>query len=306
MMATYNGERYVAEQIDSILSQKGVDVTLLISDDGSVDGTCAICEGYAGCDSRVRFRKNPENKGLARNFMDMVYDPASDGYDYYAFSDQDDVWLPEKLDKAVEALSAVGGKSALYYSDVENVGEDLGGGTREFAAWARCAHDLVALLTVNWASGCTMVFNPKLRSWLLSYKPATYERNHDGWVHLVAMITGTVVADLDHSYIKRRISGGNQVGVRSLEEHDSLPSVARRWKRFLNQSQHSQTRVARYLFEGYGSIIQQDEANVISTFAQMPVSLAARLRISSKLYACEFPTKSMAHGYAAKALMNRL
>lgn len=306
MMATYNGERYVAEQVDSILAQEGVDVTLLISDDGSVDGTCAICEGYARRDPRVRFRRNPENKGLARNFMDMVYDSVSDGYDYYAFSDQDDVWLPEKLDKAVEALSAVGGGSALYYSDVENVGEDLSGGTREYSAWARCAHDLVALLAVNWASGCTMVFNPELRSWILSYKPVTYDRIHDSWVHLVAMVSGTVIADLDHSYIKRRISSENQVGVRSLEEHDSLPGVTRRWKRLLNQSQHSQTRVARYLFEGYGSRIQQDQANVISTFAQMPVSLVARLRIASKLNACEFPTKSMAHGYAAKALMNRL
>lgn len=307
MMATYNGEKYVAEQIESVLSQEGVDVTLRISDDGSSDGTCSICEGFAERDSRVRFRRNPANKGLAKNFMDMVWEDGADGFDWYAFSDQDDVWLPEKLTRAIEALEERAPEGpALYYSDVENVGADLSGGTREYAAWASCAHSLLAVLTVNWASGCTMVFNPALRTWILSYEPSSYDRIHDGWLHLAAMVSGTVVADLGHSYIKRRISGENQVGERDLEDTESLASVSYRWKRIFRESNHVQTHVAAQLLEGFRDKMRPEDEELVRMFAAMPHSAAVRVRIAKKLAVCPFPTKSMARGYAAKALMNRL
>lgn len=96
MMASYNGEKFITEQIDSILSQKGVDVTLRICDDGSNDSTPSICESYTSKYDNVLFEVNKVNKGLAKNFMDMVYDDNALGFNYYAFSDQDDVWLPEK------------------------------------------------------------------------------------------------------------------------------------------------------------------------------------------------------------------
>lgn len=307
MMASYNGEKYIAEQIDSILAQEGVDVTLRICDDGSSDSTPAICESYAAEHGNVHFGVNKENKGLAKNFMDMVYDDSACGYDYYAFSDQDDVWLPEKLVHAVgEIESKAYGGPALYYSDIENVGCDLSGGAREFAPWGSCSHELVAALTVNWASGCTMVFNPGLRSWFLAYEPSSYARNHDGWVHLVAMVSGTVIADLENSYIKRRISGENQVGQRDLEATESVSAVAKRWKRVLKESNHCQTRVAACLLEGYAGSMSKRDVKLASRYAAMPDSFLSRIKIACRLILCPLPTKSMALSMACKALLNRL
>ena len=307
MMASYNGEKYIAEQIDSILAQEGVDVTLRICDDGSSDSTTTICESYASMRGNVHFEVNEANKGLAKNFMDMVYDDRVEGYDYYAFSDQDDVWLPEKLIHAVREIeSKTHGEPALYYSDVENVESNLSGGVREYAPWDSCSHELVAVLTVNWASGCTMVFNPGLRSWILAYEPSSYARNHDGWVHLVAMVSGTVIADLENSYIKRRISGENQVGQRDLEATESFSAVAKRWNRVLKKSAHCQTRVAACLLKGYAGSMSKGDVELVDTYAAMPGSLLSRIKIARRLISCPFPTKSMALSMACKAFLNRL
>lgn len=307
MMASYNGEKFINEQIDSILEQKDVHVTLHICDDGSSDSTPAICESYASKYDNVLFEVNEVNKGLAKNFMDMIYDDSALGFNYYAFSDQDDVWLPEKLIHAIRQIEAqVHDEPALYYSDIENVGRDLNGGSREYASWCSCSHELVAALTVNWASGCTMVFNSGLRSWILSYKPSSYDRIHDGWVHLVAMVSGTVIADLDNSFIKRRISGENQVGQRDLETTESFKSVVKRWKHIIKKSAHCQSRVAAHLLDGYGNVMGRDEANLVRMYAKMPTSLSSRIGIGMKILNCPFPTRSMTFSFAIKAILNRL
>ena len=308
MMASYNGEKYIAEQINSILAQEGVDVTLRICDDGSTDSTPVICEMFASAHTNVHFEVNKRNKGLAKNFMDMVYDDSSQGYDFYAFSDQDDFWLPEKLIHAIREMEsrAITNEPCLYYSDIENVGRDLSGGSREYASWSSCSHELIAVLTVNWASGCTMVFNPGLRTWILAYEPSSYARIHDGWVHLVAMVSGTVIADLNNSYIKRRLSGENQVGRRDLEVTESLRGIVRRWNRVFRESGHCQTQVAEYLLEGYVKVMNKGDALLVKTFASMPGSFSARIKMAINLISCPFPTKSMAFSMACKAILNRL
>ena len=102
LMSTYNGEKYLREQIDSILAQEGVDVTLYIRDDGSSDSTIEIINEYLTKTNRIKFYIG-ENIGVGNSFMQLVYDCPED-YDYYAFSDQDDIWLTEKMQVAVDSL----------------------------------------------------------------------------------------------------------------------------------------------------------------------------------------------------------
>lgn len=276
MMATYNGEKYVTEQIDSILDQEGVNVALLISDDGSSDATPRICSRYADDLPNVRFSVNEKNKGLAKNFMDMLYSSDATSFDYFAFSDQDDYWMPNKLNKAIEAIAAAGEGPRLYYSDVCNVDEQLNGGSREYGAFAPYADSLGLLLTINWASGCTMVFNSAFTSALQQYVPDSWPRIHDGWVHLVARALNAQVPDLSHAYIKRRISGQNQVGERGLNSL-SIRRIEIILSSFFKASEHNLTKAATLLLDGYGDCMSEEDKRLVSRFADGRYSLLKRL-----------------------------
>ena len=214
MMATYNGEKYVAEQIDSILAQGGVELTLMIRDDGSTDGTVAICEQYAQKYSNIDFAVNEHNKGCAMNFMDMVYAADAEAYDYFAFSDQDDYWLPEKLSKAIEQLvTCESERAGLYYTDVVNVDADLSNPRSQNRAFATVSNPLKTALMFNWAAGCTMVWNIAMMQLVQKERNDAFPRFQDTWLFLLALTCdATIYADLDHCYLKRRITGMNQTG----------------------------------------------------------------------------------------------
>ena len=94
MMSTYNGEKYLKEQLDSILNQECVDVNLLIRDDGSSDNTIEIIESYQIEYPNITLIKG-KNEGVIASFMDVLF--VAPECSYYAFADQDDVWLPEKI-----------------------------------------------------------------------------------------------------------------------------------------------------------------------------------------------------------------
>ena len=214
MMATYNGERYVAEQIDSILAQEGVDLTLVIRDDGSTDGTVAVCERYAREHANVDFAVNGRNKGCALNFMDMVYSADAGAYEYFAFSDQDDYWLPEKLAKAIDQLMACNaGQPGLYYSDVVNVDADLSHPRSQNRAFATVPNPLKTALVFNWAAGCTMTWNSAMMKLVQKERNDVFPRFQDTWLFLLALTCNAqIYADLGHSYLRRRITGVNQTG----------------------------------------------------------------------------------------------
>ena len=281
MMATYNGEKYLAEQIDSILAQEDVDLTLVIRDDGSIDGTVAMCEQYAREHSNIDFAVNKHNKGCALNFMDMVYSADADAYDYFAFSDQDDYWLPEKLSKAIEQLSIYkDGTPVLYYSDVLNTDAELNGGYLEYAPFAQCSSSLKAVLVTNWASGCTMVWNRSLCRLLQRAKLQSFSRLHDVWVHLVALSCGEVVADLQHSYIKRRITGTNLVGERDFGAFSFAWLYGHARRLFARPPRHH-TWMAAFLLKNYGSDMCSRNRDIVQAFVSGRTSFIKRCHLAA-------------------------
>lgn len=122
VMSTYNGEKYLKEQIDSILSQEGVDVRLYIRDDGSSDRTTDILASYQE-HKNVKIEKG-NNLGFAKSFLTALDE--CDEADYYAFSDQDDVWEKDKLSTAIEILEEESQSTPLLYcSALQRVDENL-------------------------------------------------------------------------------------------------------------------------------------------------------------------------------------
>jgi glycosyltransferase involved in cell wall biosynthesis len=103
-MPVYKGERYVAEAIDSVLRQTFTDFELIISDNCSTDGTAEICAAYAAKDSRVRYYRNTQNRGVAWNY-NRVFELARG--DYFKWAAHDDVLAPAYLERCVVALDAL-------------------------------------------------------------------------------------------------------------------------------------------------------------------------------------------------------
>lgn len=117
LLAAYNGRKWITEQIESILQQNGVDVQIAISVDASTDGTEALVSEWALRDTRVFCLPHGMRfGGAAPNFFRLLVDANLEGYDYVAFADQDDIWLPNKLRRAYEVLST--GAYSAYSSDV--------------------------------------------------------------------------------------------------------------------------------------------------------------------------------------------
>lgn len=96
-MATYNGQAHLAEQLDSIFDQEGVEVTLRVSDDCSTDNTFRILETYAAEHENLEIIYNTAHKGKTRTLMKLVYEAPVEEYDFIALANQDDVWHPGKL-----------------------------------------------------------------------------------------------------------------------------------------------------------------------------------------------------------------
>lgn len=161
MMSTYNGEKYISEQLDSILAQKHVEVCLAIRDDGSHDNTPEILNTYERKYKNINVSYG-KNIGYADSFWTLLL-LSPDDYDYYAFADQDDVWEENKLAAGIQALKSSGTHTLKLYASALNVtDENLNFQyTNEFKGLRATFGSAV---TRPRLSGCTMIFNSPLLS----------------------------------------------------------------------------------------------------------------------------------------------
>ena len=205
LMSTYNGEKYLKEQIESILQQEEVEISLLIRDDGSTDKTVEIITDIIKENNNVSFYTGP-NIGPAKSFMELINN--SKEADYYAFSDQDDVWNSKKIISAINKLEDKENGPSLYLSALEIVDEELKPITvRKVTGNFTFEGEIIK----NFATGCTQVFNKKLYEYIKSYTP-NYIIMHDSWITRVCYaIGGNVIID-EQTYIKYRQHSNNVIG----------------------------------------------------------------------------------------------
>lgn len=206
LMSTYNGEKFLDEQIRSIVAQKGVEVSILVRDDGSTDSTTAILDKWQA--SGVLSWYSGKNLRSALSFMHLLCN-APDA-DFYAFCDQDDFWLPEKLANAVEKLEPHAGEYALYMSSLTLTDAGL-----NVYGEMKINHLLTPgeAVVTNPATGCTMVFNRRLKDFVAQRSPATLLM-HDDWVYKACIFMGGFVYADQRSFIYYRQHGNNVVGAK--------------------------------------------------------------------------------------------
>lgn len=217
LLSTYNGTRYLGEQLDSIIAQSYTDWRLFVRDDGSLDDTLRILTEYAGKDERIKLLKDGENLGACRSFERLMMQCG--GADYYAFADQDDVWKPEKLAICVEAMRQQEGlhphKPVVVHTDLQVVDEKMHEIAPSFWQYSNIRPDLLDsrkyyLAICNSVTGCAMLFNEAARAAALPFPPAAYM--HDAWIALKTLLSGGCLIPIHLTPIAYRQHGDNVLG----------------------------------------------------------------------------------------------
>lgn len=208
LMSTYNGEKYLSEQIASIFNQKDVNVKVLVRDDGSSDKTLLLLEKYKKTNQLDYI--SGQNINWMHSFWTLV-NMARDA-DYYAFSDQDDIWDEDKLIRAIRMLSKYPDTPAIYCADQRIVDEklvvqkrtedkvDISNFTpQDFLVWG------------NLFRGCTEVWNNQLQEYVLSKHIEDIDEPHDSFLMHLALARGVVMKE-NVEVMSYRQHGSNAVG----------------------------------------------------------------------------------------------
>lgn len=252
LLSTYNGEKYIKEQIESILNQKEVEVSLLIRDDASSDKTIEIIGKLADKNNNIIYYKD-ENLGPARSFMDLLY--KSGEYDYYAFADQDDIWQKQKLISAINMLKEKENEPSLYMSALEVVDENLNLiETKKVNGNLSFEGEMIR----NFATGCTMVLNKKLCDIIKQYNPS-YLIMHDSWITRVCYAVGGNVIIDDNSYIKYRQHTSNVLGYKD----EGFQKIKRQFNIAFKNNISMRVNIAKELKNGYYKMLTNEAKEVV-------------------------------------------
>jgi len=218
LLSTYNGEQFLAEQIKSIQEQTYRDWQLLIRDDGSTDGTRDVIEDFCRKDDRIAFinRENPQNLGVIQSFHRLLQYQDSD---FYLFSDQDDVWLPDKIAmQLAEADKYDSSQPLLVYTDLKVVDQELQV-VHESMIRTQSDHantELVQELTENTVTGGVSMINRALAQ-LWTGKEEHELLMHDWYLGLLAAAFGNLVY-IDKPGELYRQHSNNVLGARTLRK----------------------------------------------------------------------------------------
>ena len=274
LMATYNGEKYLQAQIESIL-QQAVDIPfdLIVRDDGSTDGTIQILESYRTKGALTYY--TGENLGAARSFIHLLRD--NPGYDYYAYADQDDVWNPGKLNKGLLAVAEETGP-AVYCTNAALVDEQLQSLGRNTHREVPTYNLISVLCLACCAQGCTSVFNNALAKVIQEHDVPDVFIMHDSLVTcLCALIDGKIIYDHEPS-MQYRMHGSNVFGMVTAKQ--SLSRVIKsRIKEITTKPKVSMYTQAHNILRTYADVISKQNQDLLKTVIRSEKSLRARLRL---------------------------
>ena len=275
LLSTYNGEKYLQQQLTSLRLQIGVDVYYLIRDDGSKDATIEILNHFSSMESNVELIFG-NNIGFAYSFRELLIlgNKYLDTVNYFAFCDQDDIWLKDKLYLATVQLKKMSSSiPGMYCSNLLLIDENLNSlgkayqrGTVRFSK----GNSLVESIS----TGCTMVFNRKTIETFNNYLPQNITF-HDFFIYQMCIFFGEVYYD-DVPHILYRQHRDNVIGGKK-------NTIIARWKHRFKlfstlSSQHYREWAAQELLRLYEGILSDEDKRLIRIVANYKQSLLARIR----------------------------
>ena len=273
LLAVYNGEDFVGQQIESILKQTRTDWSLLIQDDGSKDRTMEILSAYeAEYPSKIKVYQNQVNSGSAQaNFFRLL---ARSGGDYAMTCDHDDVWLPDKVEKTMGEMERLERESppktpVLVHTDLTVVDENL----RPVASSMFRLQNLDSrrvtlnrLLAQNVVTGCTMLANRPLLE--LARGAPESAIMHDWWLALVAAAFGKI-GFVPEPTILYRQHGNNEVGAKNVRDPKYVAARLKKTEQIRKVLSDTYRQAAGF-YERYQDRLPKEEADLVLGYARMP------------------------------------
>lgn len=271
LMSTYNGEKFLKDQLNSLVTQTLKPDKILIRDDGSSDSTIEILKYYSDLYPFIEYYVG-KNLGPAKSFMELIN--KVNGFDYYSLCDQDDVWFKDKLEIAVNTLKDLKKKSTplLYASRFTLTDENLNPLNSEISHLYRYKDFPHALLYQS-APGCTMVFNDAARKKIKKYDMnKEYVVIHDSIIHKIVTMFGEMVLDFEPRMFYRQ-HGNNEIGLTADKKRTTIDRI----KRFFTGKLKNYRRdTAKSLLNVYGESISEENKHLLEIVAKYDVDKTMR------------------------------
>lgn len=271
LLAVFNGEKYLKEQIESILAQTFSDIKIVIRDDGSTDNSADIIKDFCSKYSdKVSCLEGNPTHSAAQNFAKLL--EACDD-DYIMFCDQDDIWLPQKVQKTLDAMKASEGENGeiptLVHSDLKVVDQNLNVVSDSFFEFQRLSQEditLPKLLVQNYVTGCTVMINRAL-----AQKCGKIPQNcimHDWWLALAAQLFGKIVCVNEPTMLYRQHSD-NQVGAKASY---GIELIKRKLANIdkVRENYNATYKQAQALLDCYGDLLTQHQKTLLEVYCQIP------------------------------------
>ena len=295
LLSTYNGEKYLSEQLESLFRQQGVNLFILVRDDGSSDSTLKILNEYSSDYPNITILSE-DNIGCALSFNRLMSyaDTVMAKFDYYAFCDQDDVWDEDKLSRAVFNLEKYKEKSLrLYTSAYRVVDENLNFQYNQNFSYRHSLGE--ALMMIN-TMGCTQVFSKELLEQAIKISNIEESNsidmpNHDGWMYLTAIALNSNIYHDSNPHINYRQHGNNVVGAFEA-------SFKNRLKRIL-ANKNIKSRISNILLYTFDNLDDERE-QLLALNATYQTSLQKKIKL---IFSKEMLTNSFTVNIAYRILL---
>lgn len=269
LLATYNGEKYLDQQIESLFEQTYSKFDIIARDDFSTDSTLIRLKVASRSKKDFNVYGNSENIGPVNNFFLLLSDAPSDSH-YYAFSDQDDVWLPEKLSRAINKLEMTDPEipclycSALAYTN--NAAEILG--------YSNVSKNLSFenALVENVITGCTIVINKSARDLVLKNIPKN-ALMHDAWLYLLISSFGEIIYDKTPSVLYRQ-HANNYFGA----EQSVWRSCIKKIRKFFSKKDMGYHSQALEFYHIYGPYLEKERYKLLKKFIHTKYNFLYRIK----------------------------
>ncbi|CAH1059499.1 glycosyltransferase family 2 protein [Paenibacillus pseudetheri] len=273
LLSTYNGEKYLDQQLESILEQSYKNISILIRDDGSNDSTIDIITSYTIKHPDIISFIKAQNSGVIDSFLELIKHSYED-CEYYCFCDQDDIWLPHKIELAVKKLSGIDSSIPSMYFTATYPTSDMLTTQKVWPSVTR-KPGLYNALIENIAVGATITFNKAAMGILKDRIPnASNIIMHDWWLYIVVSSLGTVIYDETPSILYRQHES-NVVGA----DTSFIRKFKKKWIRFKsNKNKRYLYRQALEFHTLYSSLLNDNKKNQLDLF------LLPRKKLQDKLY----------------------